>query len=402
MIWFLGSAACLVCTGFIVRSILQPQTIDISAASKDLALYKDQLREVDSDLARGVLSETESESARLEISRRILAADKRAQMETLANPAPSIINKLLAAFVILTVLTGSLGIYANLGEPNLPDRPLVARLAAAQEARAQRLSQEDAEVQVPDEKINIPEDYLKLVKRLREAIKKRPNDEQGLRLLALHEFRIGKYRAARKAHTRIMKVVGDKVTAKDYIDFAEVMIFATNGYVSPEAEITLSQALKLKPNDGRTRYYSGLAMAQNGRADVAYRLWEGLLKEGPQDAAWIPLIKSQIDDVARLAGINMSNQPLPGPTTDQINAASEMTKEDRKKMIRGMVAGLGERLATNGGTMNEWARLIRALGALGETARASEIWNEAKDVFSDNPKALNLLLEAAQAAEISQ
>ena len=402
MIWFLGSAACLVCTGFIVRSILQPQTIDISAASKDLALYKDQLREVDSDLARGVLSETESESARLEISRRILAADKRAQMETLANPAPSIINKLLAAFVILTVLTGSLGIYANLGEPNLPDRPLVARLAAAQEARAQRLSQEDAEVQVPDEKINIPEDYLKLVKRLREAIKKRPNDEQGLRLLALHEFRIGKYRAARKAHTRIMKVVGDKVTAKDYIDFAEVMIFATNGYVSPEAEITLSQALKLKPNDGRTRYYSGLAMAQNGRADVAYRLWEGLLKEGPQDAAWIPLIKSQIDDVARLAGINMSNQPLPGPTTDQINAASEMTKEDRKKMIRGMVASLGERLATNGGTMNEWARLIRALGVLGETARASEIWNEAKDVFSDNPKALNLLLEAAQAAEISQ
>jgi len=402
MIWFLGSAACLVCTGFIVRSILQPQTIDISAASKDLALYKDQLREVDSDLARGVLSETESESARLEISRRILAADKRAQMETLANPAPSIINKLLAAFVILTVLTGSLGIYANLGEPNLPDRPLVARLAAAQEARAQRLSQEDAEVQVPDEKINIPEDYLKLVKKLREAIKKRPNDEQGLRLLALHEFRIGKYRAARKAHTRIMKVVGDKVTAKDYIDFAEVMIFATNGYVSPEAEITLSQALKLKPNDGRTRYYSGLAMAQNGRADVAYRLWEGLLKEGPQDAAWIPLIKSQIDDVARLAGINMSNQPLPGPTTDQINAASEMTKEGRKKMIRGMVAGLGERLATNGGTMNEWARLIRALGVLGETARASEIWNEAKDVFSDNPKALNLLLEAAQAAEISQ
>ena len=79
-----------------------------------------------------------------------------------------------------------------------------------------------------------------------------------------------------------------------------------------------------------------------------------------------------------------------------------MTKEGRKKMIRGMVAGLGERLATNGGTMNEWARLIRALGVLGETARASEIWNEAKDVFSDNPKALNLLLEAAQAAEISQ
>tara|TARA_B110000971_G_scaffold111500_1_gene114228 strand:- start:3832 stop:5040 length:1209 start_codon:yes stop_codon:yes gene_type:complete len=402
MIWFLGTAACLICTGFIVRSILRPKTIDISAATKDLALYKDQLREVDSDLTRGVLSEADSESAKLEISRRILAADKRAQLETLANPAPIIVNKLLAVFIIILVLTGSLGIYASLGKPNLPDRPLVARLAAAQEARAQRASQEDAEIKVPDEKVNVPEDYLELVRKLREAIQKRPNDEQGLRLLALHEFRLGKYRAARKAHTRIMKIVGDKATAKDYIDFAEVMIFATNGYISPEAEITLSQALRLKPNDGRTRYYSGLAMAQNGRADVAYRLWEGLLKEGPQDAPWIPLIKSQIDDIARLAGINMSNQPLPGPTTDQINAASEMTEDDRKNMIRGMVSGLGERLASNGGTMNEWARLIRALGVLGETARASEIWHEAKDVFRANPKALTLLLEAAQAAEISQ
>jgi cytochrome c-type biogenesis protein CcmH len=79
-----------------------------------------------------------------------------------------------------------------------------------------------------------------------------------------------------------------------------------------------------------------------------------------------------------------------------------MTEDDRKNMIRGMVSGLGERLASNGGTMNEWARLIRALGVLGETARASEIWHEAKDFFSDNPKALTLLLEAAQAAEISQ
>ena len=91
MIWFLGTAACLICTGFIVRSILRPKTIDISAATKDLALYKDQLREVDSDLTRGVLNEADSESAKLEISRRILAADKRAQLETLANPAPIIV-----------------------------------------------------------------------------------------------------------------------------------------------------------------------------------------------------------------------------------------------------------------------------------------------------------------------
>jgi len=70
-------------------------------------------------------------------------------------------------------------------------------------------------------------------------------------------------------------------------------------------------------------------------------------------------------------------------------------------MIRGMVNGLSERLATEGGTPQEWARLIRALGVLGETARASAIWNESKEAFASDPAALSVLREAAQAAEVA-
>ena len=264
------------------------------------------------------------------------------------------------------------------------------------------ISQENAELLVPDENIEAPDDYLDLVSKLRSAMQDRPNDMQGLRLLALHEFRLGKYRSARKAHTQIINILGNKATAKDFVDFAEVMIVATNGYVSPEAETTLRRALELTPNDGRARYYSGLSMAQNGRPDVALRLWENLLNEGPENAPWIPLIKDQIIDIARLAGVNLSEAQLPGPNSDQIDSAKNMSDQERMEMIQGMVTSLSNRLATEGGSVNEWARLIRALGVLGETTSASNIWKEAQNVFSKSAKDLEILQKAAKAAKVSQ
>ena len=397
MVWIIGAVACLISIVVIVRPILAPKNVEIGAGAKDLALYKDQLREVESDLARGVLSDDDAGAARLEISRRILAADKRAQAEDGGAIAPKRANQILAGLVAITVLGGSLGVYASLGQPYMPDRPLVMRLSELKAARANRPNQDQAEERVGDVAVDVAPEYVKLVEQLRGAVAQNPNDEKGLRLLALHEFRLGKYSAARKAQGKIMELVGDNAIAKDYSDFAEVMIVAANGYVSPQAELALSRALKADPTDGRSRYYSGLALIQNGRADVAHRLWSGLLAEGPASAPWIPLINAQIGDVARAAGI----ETAPGPDAADVAAAADMSDTDRQDMIRGMAEGLGERLATEGGSADEWARLIRALGVLGETGRASAIWKEAQGVFAGKQDALATLHAAAQAAEVA-
>ena len=396
MVWFIGTIACFVAIYVIAHPILAPRDVEIGAGAKDLALYKDQLREVESDLARRVLSPDDADAARLEISRRILAADKRAQAEDGRKTAPTRANQILVGIVALSIFAG-MGLYAYLGQPNMPDRPLAMRLTEMKQARANRPTQVQAEERVGDVAVDVAPEYETLVAQLRDAVAQNPTDEQGLRLLALHEFRLGRYSAARQAQARIMDIVGENATAKDYSDFAEVMIVATNGYVSPQAELALSKTLKSDPTDGRARYYSGLALVQNGRADVAHRLWSGLLAEGPADAPWIPLINAQIGDVARAAGI----APAPGPDAAQVAAASDMSETDRTDMIRGMVDGLGERLATDGGTPTEWARLIRALGVLGETKRASAIWAEAQNVFAGKPQALATLRAAAQSAEVA-
>ena len=138
--------------------------------------------------------------------------------------------------------------------------------------------------------------------------------------------------------------------------------------------------------------------AQVGRFDRTFGLWEPLLREGPPDAPWIAPIRAQIADVAARAGVNYTPPPeatLPGPDADALTAAGEMSEADRQAMVEGMVAQLGQRLATEGGTVEEWARLISSLGVLNRRDEAQEIFAEALEKFEGSPAQQSFLREAA-------
>jgi cytochrome c-type biogenesis protein CcmH len=79
-----------------------------------------------------------------------------------------------------------------------------------------------------------------------------------------------------------------------------------------------------------------------------------------------------------------------------------MPPEERMQMIRGMVDGLGERLASEGGTAEEWARLITALGVLGDTDRARLIWQEAQNNFVGRTADLEIIRAAAVSAGVAE
>ncbi len=404
MIWAIEILMTLAVAGMILRAFLRvPKSVKTSEL--DVQVYKDQLQSLDSDVERGVVTGNEAGAARLEISRRLLAADKRAQSEVALGAGR--VSKPFLAVIALFLLGGSLGLYAVMGSPNLPDQPLVARLEAERLARENRPNQAEAEAQInaaggqQAAPADLPENYLKLIKQLRAAMKKRPDDIEGWKLLAANEARIGNMHGAWKAKEREIVLLGDKAKGQDYAELAEYMIVATKGYVSAEAEDALARALKLDVKSPRARYYSGLALAQNGQPDMAYRMWAALLKEGPADAPWVSLIRGQIGAMAQAAGINMTDQNAPGPSADQVEAAGKMSEADRQDMIRGMIAGLAERLDSKGGKPAEWARLIRAYGVLGETGKAAASWKKARTVFASDDAALAVLREAAQAAEVA-
>ena len=148
-------------------------------------------------------------------------------------------------------------------------------------------------------------------------------------------------------------------------------------------------------------------MGQNGRPDRGYRIWAETLKDGPAGAPWIRAIEAQIPDMAGLAGVEYKPiapgggpaAPLPGPSAEQVEAMQNLSPEERQQVIEGMVSGLAERLASEGGTPAEWARLISALGVLGRDAQAREIFAEAKQQFADNDAALEILNAAMAQVE---
>ena len=371
-------------------------------ADSDIAVYKDQLAEIKRDQARDVLSDGEAEQVRLEVSRRLLDADKRHRK---SEPQQSSSNRLAIAMVPVALLLGSGALYLAIGAPGYGDLPIDARIAALEKARVSRMSQADAEEQAratlpkPD---SVSEDFLALMEQLRAALEKRPDDVQGLTLLAHNEARLGRFAEARAARERVLEVKGDDAAAEDYLFLMDAMVFAAAGYVSPEAESILQRILSFAPDSGVAQYYLGLVEKQNGRADLAFPIWRRLLEDGPADAPWVPVIRSEIAAVAAAAGVRYRPPEGRGPTAADIAAADGLTAEERQDMIRGMVAGLADRLATEGGPVQDWARLITSLGVLGEIERATEIADEARLVFADEQSALELIEDARSRAGIGQ
>lgn len=370
----------------------------LAGAESDLLLYRDQLDEIDRDVARGVLAAAEADAVRVEVQRRLLAADRRTGAASVVAPGPS---RLPAVLTLLAVTGGALGLYAAIGAPGYPDLPLRDRIATTEAARDQRPSQAQAEAEAralePD-LAGVDPAFLTLMDRLRTALDDRPDDLEGHRLLAANEARLGRFAAARAAQERVVALLGAEATADDWAGLVDAMVLATGGYVSPEAERAAAGALALDPANGLARYYLGLGEVQVGRHDRAFALWANLLAESAPDDPWVPVIRSEIEALAVAAGVRYTLADAPGPSAADMAAASDMTPEARSEMIEGMVEGLAERLATEGGPAEEWARLVGALLVLGQSERAEAIAAEGRSVFGDDSEAVGLIERALERA----
>lgn len=403
--WMLAGLLSLLIGGALVLAAWRSRDEANPAAAYDLQVYRDQLREIDKDLARGVLTEDEAERTRTEVARRVLEADRALQAG--GGGAHAGRGQRIAVLVgAAGIIAGSFGLYWVLGAPGYPDLPIDTRISLVEQARSERPSQLEVEAGIPQQTREDPDPRrAELVEELRQTMQDHPDEPEGLRLLAFEEARIGNYVAARTAQQHLLEVLGDGATAEQRLDLAEMMFLAAGGYISPEAEELLNAVLREDPMNGAARYYVGLMYAQQGRPDLGYPIWRNLLAESEPDAPWLTPIREQIEIVAAMAGDDISVEQLPqpplpnrpdqpGPTAADIEAAGAMSAEDRQAMIENMVAGLSERLANEGGTPEEWARLISAYIVLGQPERALPIYQEALRVFARSDAALATIREA--------
>ena len=317
---------------------------DLRSAS-DVAVYRDQLAEIERDRAVGLIGENEAAGAQVEISRRLIAAaDAQAAMP--ADAASAAWRRRAVAVAALTLLPlGAAALYLALGSPSLVDQPLAARVAIARG--------------------NPSIDTL--IAQVEDHLSGHPEDGRGWEVIAPVYLRLGRFDEAVKARRNALKLNG--ATAERESALGEALVFAANGVVTAEAKAAFERAIALDANGVQARYFLGLAAEQDGDRTQAAAIWRALIAAAPPDAPWLDLLRSALARVERTdtGGAAAASSSIDA-SDDQ--AAVQLSPEQRKAMIEGMVNRLSERLHRDGADVDGWLRLVRSYMVLGEPDKA--------------------------------
>ena len=325
----------------------------------EASVYRDQLAEIDRDLASGSIAKAEADAARLEISRRLLAAaaetgDQPAQSSTKWRRSAAVI-----ALVGLPLL--ALAVYLPLGSPWLPDFPLSERMRTADASQP----------------------LVNLVAQVEQHLDKNPKDGRGWTVLAPVLMRLGRYDDAVRAFRNSITYSGESALRR--ADLGEAITAAAGGVVTKDARAEFDRALALDAGDVKSSYFVGLAAEQDGDKNKAATIWRGMLDKAPADAPWRPLVQAALVRVG-----------APGPpalSEQTIAAAKNMSASDRQAMIRGMVERLATRLKQDGDDVDGWLKLVRAYLVMGDREKAIAAQTTARQSVANDAERLKQLNE---------
>ena len=299
-----------------------------------------------SDHERGLIGERDAEAARIEIARRLLAADTETPAKHgSATPSPLRswrwrwqlgCRSPRSVFILSTALHA------------FPTNPSIARL------------QDPAS----DKNLEV------LVARVEARLREHPEEGEGWEVIAPVYMGWRRYADAAEAYRQSIRLLGE--LPKRLASYGQALVLANNGVVTEDARKALERALVLDPKLIEPRLVLIIAKEQDGQIAAAIEDWRAMLATAPADAPWRKLAEQRLaEDEAKLAGkaVPAGPQAAPGtapqgPSPDEVAAAQTMSPADRQAMIESMVQGLANRLDQKGDDLAGWLKLVRAYTVL--------------------------------------
>jgi cytochrome c-type biogenesis protein CcmH len=371
LLWVILAALTAAVLCFLLYPLVGGQKAADERNAFDAAVYRDQLDEIETDRARGLIGEAEAEAARLEVSRRLLAADEKGA-EAASDAARGVLPRVAFVAVAVGLPLAALSAYLFYGSPRLPDQPLVARLTDP-------ANEEDIGV---------------LVARVEARLRAKPDEGAGWDAIAPIYLGSQRYADAADAYRQAIRLLGP--SAKRLAGLGQALVMEQQGLVTESARKALKEALKYDETLVEPRILLAIAKEQGGEFEDALTDWRDLLNLRQDDARWTAMIEGRIARAqAQLSGEVPSGVappvPQPGPSAADIAAVQSMSPAERQAMVDNMVQRLAERLETNGDDLPGWLRLVRAYSVLGRSNDAKEALARAKDQFRGNAQAIEEL-----------
>ncbi len=380
--WILVAGLVAGVTLAITRPLMRQADGEVDAAdpaAADIAVYKDQLKEVVADQARGALAADEAEAARTEIARRLLRASADAEKPATATESSrSRFAKPVSLITLIALPVASLALYLAYGAPGMPGQPLSDRLA---------------EASGPDR----PND---LVAKVEERLREHPDDGVGWDVVAPVYYAMGRYADAADAYLNAARLVGE--SPKRLQGFVNARVRAENGIVPEDARRALERIRVIAPDLKEPRIWLALAKEQDGRLTEAAADYRQLIAEAPTDAPWRKVLEDRLAGLASASGGKVASDapangataaakgpvidPSAAPPPSSPDAASVMAMNpaERQAFIGRMVDGLAARLKADGSDAAGWLRLIRAYEVLGRRDDAVKALGDARIQLKGN------------------
>ncbi len=287
-----------ICAGLVVLALafaLPPllrrsraaDTTDRRAAN--LAIYREQNRELDRDLDLGTLSPEQWHKDRDELARRML---EDVQPGGDAHPAAgrSGIAPALALAALLPI--AAVLIYMQVGTPRALDPAAVSAAAAH---RGQQFTREQVD---------------EMLAQLATRLASEPDNLEGWVLLGRSYAALGRHSEAATALRRAVELKGNDPDL--LADYADVLAMAAGQRLEGEPLQLLEKALSIDPDHGKALALAGTAAYERGDFADAVKRWERLLKGVPPDSEGARAIQASIDE-ARTRGGLAAQPAAPAP-----------------------------------------------------------------------------------------
>src|SRR5271169_4881162 len=316
MLWLILALMTAGALGAVVWPLVRAR--GMTAAGSDLVVYRDQLEEIERDRSDARIGAVEAEAARVEVSRRLLAAAnaENARPAETGSGGRRRIAAAAAAVVMIPML--AVAFYGVLGSPDLPGQPLAARTKGGGD--------------------NLEGNSIaQLIARVEAHLEENPDDGRGWEIVAPVYMKLERYEDAAKARRRAISLLG--TTAVREVDLGEALTAAANGVISEEAQAAFNRAIALDAENFKALFYLGLAAEQDGDTAEAARRWRALIAKAPSDAPWLTVVRQSLARVetpgAEVPAAAAPSGTAPtaeapaarGPRPEDIANARQMTDE---------------------------------------------------------------------------